>query len=188
MLKFMTFAMMTLIAAPSAAQSLYSEQTYVSLVADHRARQVGDSLTVLVFESSSASATADAGMQRGSDIGLSASLDQRSHRANVGVGNHFDGGGTVRRSGRLLAQLTVDVVDIADNGDLYISGEQHVEINSDEQHFNLEGRVRRADITSGNTVMSNRIAQARIRYIGEGDLADIQRPGLFSRIMAWLGL
>jgi len=169
------------------ARSLYNETSYVPLVSDHRARHVGDVLMVLVYETSSATTTADAALQRRSDFGVTASLDQRAHRAALGASNQFDGGGTVHRSGRLLAQLTVRVVGLEPNGDLLIAGEQNVEINSDSQRFNLEGRVRAVDIASNNTVLSNRIADARISYVGDGDLADRQRPGLWTKVMTWLG-
>jgi len=169
------------------AQSLYNETTYRPLTADHRARQAGDILTVLVYESSSASTTADTAVKRRSDVGISAGIDERNHKAAIGTNNQFDGGGTVQRSGRLLAQLSVTVIAVSDMGDLQISGEQDVEINSDRQHFKLEGRVRPVDVSSNNTVASNRIADARISYLGDGDLAERQRPGMWAKVMTWLG-
>lgn len=188
MKRLISLALVALAAAgPLHAQSLYNEATFTPLVADHRARQPGDVLTVLVYETSSATTSADTAMQRRNEFSVGASWDRHNHRAALGTSNVFDGGGTVRRSGRLLAQLTVTVTGIAENGDLLVAGEQNVEINSDMQHFSLEGRVRPIDITNNNTVLSNRIADARINYLGDGELAERQRPGFWSKVMTWLG-
>jgi flagellar L-ring protein precursor FlgH len=88
----------------------------------------------------------------------------------------------------VLAQVSVRVVGMASNGDLLVAGEQELLINSDRQHIRIEGRVRRVDIAADNTVQSNRLADARISYLGDGDLAQHQRPGLLARIFLWLGL
>ena len=39
-----------------------------------------------------------------------------------------------------------------------------------------------------NSVVSNRIADAKIHYVGDGVLADGQKPGLITRVLTWLGL
>ena len=51
-------------AAAAPAQSLYNEATFQSLTADRRALRPGDSLTVLVMENSSASASANTTTQK----------------------------------------------------------------------------------------------------------------------------
>jgi flagellar L-ring protein precursor FlgH len=173
---------------PALADSLYDPQAFRSMVADKRAHKVGDNITVLIYENSSATTRADASTRRSTQASLRAGLDEHQHSADIGLGSDFDGGGTIQRSGKLLAQITVSVTDIARNGDLWISGEQQLEINTDKQHIRVQGRVRPLDINEANSVLSNRLADARISYLGKGDLADSQKRGWLSKAFTWLGL
>jgi flagellar L-ring protein precursor FlgH len=102
--------------------------------------------------------------------------------------NQLDGRGLTQRQGKVLAQLTVTVKGVAENGDLLIAGEQLLEINNERQQIKVEGRVRPHDISDVNTVLSTRIADAKISYVGDGDLADRQRPSWWHRLLTWFGL
>ena len=187
--RFALLLSLSLLASQAWAENLYSENTFRPLAADKRAHLPGDALTVMIYENSSATTSADTSLQRKNDIGIQGSVNQRNpQRANIASTNNFDGGGTVQRSGKLLAQMTVTVSKIADNGDLWVAGEQLLEINSDKQMIKVEGRVRTADISDTNTVFSYRLADARISYVGEGALAEHQRPGYLTRLFTWIGL
>lgn len=170
------------------AEDLYQGHAYQSLISDRRAHQVGDVLTVLVVENSSATATAGTGTDKSNDLGIRFSIPNRQESSSIGVGEEFDGQGRIARSGRLLAQLSVTVQDVGANGDLWISGDQLIEINEEKQSINLSGRVRPIDIDERNTVLSTRIANAEIKYIGDGVLADNQRKGWLSKVITFLGL
>ena len=184
----------TLAASPASAQSLYDETTFRALTADHKAFRVGDVLTVQVIESATAIANADTGTQRsnGIGLGLDASTTYRRDRsaainANASVGSDFDGGGRTERAGRLVAQLTVSIRDVMANGDLLVAGEQQLTINDERQRISLTGRVRPQDISDANVVLSTRIADADITYVGEGHLADRQKPAWWRQIADILG-
>lgn len=180
--------LLALCAGPAAADNLYNERTYRPLASDKRAHLPGDVLTVMIYESSSALTSADTQLQRRNDIGIAARADRHQHSASVGANNSFDGGGTVQRAGKLLAQMTVTVTGVASNGDLLVQGEQLLEINQDKQRIRVQGRVRPLDVSDTNTVMSYRLADARISYLGDGDLAERQRPGIWSRLFTWVGI
>jgi flagellar L-ring protein precursor FlgH len=181
-------AMLAAAAAPLVqADDLYNEKTYRPLASDKRAHLPGDVLTVLIYESSSAVTSADTSLQRRNDVAVRASVDQHGHAAAVSANNDFVGGGTMQRQGKLLAQMSVSVVGVASNGDLLVAGEQVLEINSDRQKIRVEGRVRPLDISDANAVLSSRLADAKISYLGDGDLANRQRPGFWSRLFQWAG-
>ena len=179
------------LAGPSAqGQSLYDETTFRALTADHKAFRVGDVLTVQVVESAMATANADTGTQRRNNLGVDLSLDyHRSRRAsaNASVGGDFDGGGSTQRAGKLVAQLTVSIRDVLPNGDLLVAGEQQLTINDERQRIAVTGRVRPQDISEANVVLSTRIADADITYVGEGHLADRQKPAWWRQVADWLG-
>lgn len=170
------------------AENLYNEKTYRPLASDKRAHLPGDVLTVMIYETSSAVTSADAQLQRTNEVGLRGSTKKNSESISIGAGNNFDGGGTVQRAGKLLAQMSVTVTGVAPNGDLLVMGEQTLEINLDRQKIRVEGRVRPLDVSDQNTVLSYRLADAKISYIGDGDLASRQRPGLWSRFFTWVGI
>lgn len=171
------------------AESLYREESFRSLISDNKARRVGDVLTVLVLESSSATSSADTRAGRNSGVGIEFMDTLRKNRAvDLNVRNEFDGRGSTQRAGRLLAQITVNVVAIEANGDLRVSGQQDLEINHEKQLIRLEGRVRTQDIAEANTVVSTRLADARISYVGDGDIAGRQRSPWWQTLLSWFGL
>lgn len=171
-----------------AAASLYQESAYQSLTSDRKAHRAGDLLTVLVYENSSASSTANTSTARDAQVGVD--LDWNSNRRGGGVStaNQLNGRGRTQREGRVLAQITVSVQRIAENGDLLIAGEQLLDVNNERQQIRVEGRVRPQDVSDLNTVLSTRIADARISYAGEGDIADRQKPAWWHKVLTWFGL
>jgi flagellar L-ring protein FlgH len=179
-------AMTAVAIGPARADSLYNRNQYRPLVADHRAYRLGDNLTVLITEIASVSTTANTTISKNESI--SANLITRKNSADVGagLGNDFDGSGRIERTGRLLAHLTASVLSVEPNGDLWIKGEQEIEVNNERQWLSLEGRVRVEDIAADNTVSSTRVSEARIKYTGNGLLAKNQTPNIFTRFLRWL--
>lgn len=180
----------TATAAPAAESgTMFNPQSYRALVADQKAFRVGDALTVLVQESSSASSSVDAKASRGQDIGLRGqTLGQEARGLNAGTTSSNEGGGQVARSGRVTAQITVTVKEVLPNGELLVDGQQTVDLNGEAQIISVNGRVRPRDISDNNAVLSSRLADARIRYVGEGYLADKSQPSVWSRFVTWIGL
>jgi flagellar L-ring protein precursor FlgH len=170
------------------AANLYQDQAYKALTADRKAYQVGDILTVQVLENSSATATAGTTTDKSNDTGIQFASPNTQKNYSLAAQQNFDGTGKIARSGKLLAQLSVSIVGIDKNGDLRVKGDQVIEINGEKQAINLEGRVRPKDIDEGNTIVSSRIADAHITYIGDGVLAENQHKGLLSRLISILGL
>ena len=182
------FLSLTLLAGTCGAESLYREDTFRSLTADHRAYRIGDALTVLVLENSSAASSADTTTNKRGSLGITVHSTNSDKKAGLDLNDDFNGAGKIQRSGKLLATLTVNVVGHTENGDLLISGSQLIEVNDEKQEIKLDGRVRAVDIGEGNTILSSRIADARISYIGDGILGEKQKPGVLTRILSWLGI
>lgn len=174
----------------AAAESLYLEGTFRALTADNKAFKIGDALTVQVFENSSASTSANTGTRRANEISGAVTHEsgRRVGQLSIGVTGDFDGGGRTQRANKLLATLTVTVLEVLPNRELRVAGEQLLTVNDELQKVNLEGRVRPQDISDGNVVLSTRLADARITYVGEGDVSDRARRSAWRRIIDWLGL
>jgi flagellar L-ring protein FlgH len=171
------------------AQSLFEGDGWRGFIGDQKAYRPGDVLTVQVFENSSASTTADTGTRRNNR--LQAELAHRGKtvaQTSVAVGGDFEGGGRTQRASRLLTTVTVMVQEVLPGGQLRIAGTQAVTVNEEVQRVTLEGIVRPVDITDGNVVQSTRIAEARITYVGEGDLTERGRRAWWRRFLDAVGL
>jgi flagellar L-ring protein FlgH len=188
--RMLAAGLLALAAMTAGAQSLYDAKTFRPITADSKAFRVGDIVTIQIVENASASANADTDLKRSNSAG--AELHFRSPipiaGANATATGQFDGGGQTARTGQLLATLSVSVRDVLPNGDLLVFGEQLLVINEEQQRIDVEGRVRPQDISDANTVLSNRVADARITYVGEGDLANRQKPGWWHHLLDLFGL
>jgi flagellar L-ring protein precursor FlgH len=175
--------------AAASAENLYRHDDWAALASDRRARNVGDIITVIVMQSASAANTVRTGTRResrlGGEIGVS---DAIGESASLGLRGSFTGDGQTARSGRMVAQMSVTVTEVYPNGDLGVAGAQLLNINGERTNIRLRGRVRGADIGSGNTVLSARLADAAIDYDGSGFVSRSARPGLLQRIFNFLGL
>lgn len=168
------------------AKSLYNESSYQSYVTDTRSYKKGQILTVLIYESASASSSTDTDTAKSTSAGLTANNGSNQESANIAINSDFEGGGTLTRTGEFVASVSVSIVDITENGELVVRGNQSLEFNNEKQNIELEGKVRPEDISSDNTVISTRIADAKIKYIGDGLLSDREKPGILTRFFNWL--
>lgn len=180
---------------PAYAQSqvqgpgMIEPSTYHGLAEDRRAHRVGDTLTVLVVETSRASAAANT--DSSNDVQLSAGLrtNNRNRGGALSLGGSDTGTGQTTRSGTLQAQLSVRVVDVDTQAEtLRIRGEQSVVVNGETQRIALTGSVRPEDIGPNNTIPSTRISEAVIEFTGRGDVSAPQRRSIIYRVTKWLGL
>ncbi len=168
-----------------------------SLFADHKAKNVGDIVTVTISEVSSASKSASTSSDRSSSIsagipalfGLENNSDITQHDLDLAkileasFKNDFKGSGKTSRTGTLSASLTTQVIGTYPNGNLKIRGGKEVMVNNEVQVIYLTGIVRSADITAANTIASNKVLNARITYTGQGAVGDKQQPGWLMRVV-----
>lgn len=166
-----------------------------SMFSDHKAKNVGDLVTVTIAEKSSASKQASTSSDRASDISAGIphlfGLENSSKIIDSGVdldnlisanfANSFEGAGKTVRSGDLSASLSTQVIGVYPNGNFKIRGGKEVMVNNEIQIIYLTGIVRPVDITAMNTIDSNKVLNARISYTGKGAVADKQKPGWLMR-------
>lgn len=173
--------------APVTAQ-LYDGDSWANLASDNRAQEVGDIVTVIIFES--ASATNRVGTRSGKDTSLDGSLGVGGidESLRFGFGSSYRGIGETERSDRFVASMAAQIQEVLPNGDLIILGTQNLLVNGESRDIEVRGRVRPIDISSDNTVASSRLANAMINYNGEGFATRSAKPGLLNRIFSFLGI
>ena len=183
------------------AGSLWRENNQ-SMFSDRKAHDVGDIVTVIISEKASASKEATTSTSRSSNMTASIpnffglendKIWATSHNpvdlenlVKADFANGFDGAGTTTRKEDLNAFLTTQVVGRYPNGQLKIRGGKEVMVNDEVQIIYLTGIVRPVDITSANTVNSNKILNARISYTGNGAISDKQSPGWAMRMLDYV--
>jgi len=174
------------LAALAQANSLYNEKEYVGLYSDPRAMRPGETLTVLIYEQASAATSADRATNESAGLRGSVRTDSDFDAGQVDVSTESEGGGSLSRSGQLVASVSVTVMEVLPSGELNVRGEQLIVFNEENQHIKVAGRVRPEDISAENTVISTRLADAEITYVGDGLLGEQQKPGLITRFFNWL--
>lgn len=163
-----------------------------SLIADYRAHRVGDTITVLVQESSSATSQATTKTTRSDSAsfdGLNTAFDPLKRLLkpfSVSASNATNGQGQTNRSGSLVTRLTAVIKEVLPNGNLVIEGTRTIGVNAEKQKVVISGIIRPEDVGPDNTVSSIALANASIQYDGKGPVGDRQRKGLISTILGWL--
>jgi flagellar L-ring protein precursor FlgH len=170
--------------------AIYAQGTDVSLWNNVTARNVGDTLTVRLAESTEAEKTATTTASKSSSAELSGpTIAGRPITMSgtpileAGMGNEsqFAGNGAATQSNKLDGYITVTVAKRFTNGNLLVRGQKWVAINSGREFVRLQGIVRPSDIAPDNSVLSWRVADAYISYGGQGTVANAAKPGWLYR-------
>lgn len=166
--------------------SIYAGRTGkpMRLFQDNKASDLGDLLTIVLVENTTATTKANTAVTKKSGLDFAApsigGAVVPGLSAAVEGGRDFAGNGNSAQSNKLDGQLTVRVVQDLGNGNLLVRGDKQLRLNQGDELVQVQGIVRRADIGSDNRVTSDRVADARIVYGGRGTLAR-------SNAMGWLG-
>lgn len=184
-----TVIVMLLFAATSYAQVMQNATR--SLFSDYKASRVGDAVTVIVTETSSASKDASTNTSRASTIGLNGSAtygtaNLPSGAATIGTNNDFKGSGSTSETGSVQATISAQVVKVDQYGNLEIKGNRLISINGQEQIIKLSGIIRPSDILPNNTIYSSQISDAKIIFEGSGSVNQSQHPGWLMAFFHWL--
>ncbi len=159
---------------------------------DQRAANVGDLITVQITIEDSASLENTTEQKRGEDsdslsIGALGGLENTISKAlpsstsldnllDVTSSKNSSGQGTIDRKETISLTVAAVVTQILPNGNLVIQGTQEVRVNYEMRQLQITGIIRREDISSNNTIESEKIAELRMAYGGRGTISDLQQP------------
>ena len=167
-----------------------------SIFADSNARyrfgfkknfQVGDIITVVLTEATQAQRQSGVETTReGTNSPLKAlqgafALDSnRLKRATKAI--PFDdltiesrGSGTANQAASLSGAIAATVIQVLPNESLLIKGQKRLTLSEGSETIQLLGLVDQRDVQPDNTVLSSRLANARISYEGSGDLSAVAK-------------
>ena len=169
-----------------------STALFSDLSSDLRARRVGDIVTILVREKASAVSSGTVKTQRNSSLqasitaaaGITRPTGALANLAKAGTSSALDGQGATTRDTTLTASISTVVTQVLPNGSLVIQGTKNVKINTENQVLGLRGIVRPVDLSAGNIVSSDRVAQMDLQVNGKGVVGDsVKRPFILYRLL-----
>lgn len=162
--------------------SIYQSGYGVSLFDDHRAKRVGDMLTIMLSESTVSSKSSQANTKKDNSTAVGgATFNGLSIEAAMEGSRSFTGSGGADQSNSLEGTITVTIADVLPNGVLVVRGEKWITLTRGEELLRVSGLIRPTDIRPDNTVSSSKLGDARIRYSGKGQLGDTTGMGWLAR-------
>lgn len=172
---------------PAANGSIFQvSEGYAALHEGTRARRVGDPVTIVLVERTSASKSASTDLDSSGGFSLTPpttgalSLFSQSD-ASVSGKRGFKGTGAADQSNALSGEISVTVAAVLPNGTMLVQGQKRVTLNRGDEFVQIKGIIRPTDIDANNRIASTRVADARIAYTGKGDVARAARQGWLSR-------
>lgn len=181
-------------AAPTAADgrasgAIFQAASYRPLFEDHRARHVGDTLTIRIEERVNASQSATSKVDKSGSLeaGVSAlpGIAPNSFaRANARgeSASSFEGKGSTQARNDFSGTITVTVARVLANGHLVITGEKQLGVNESVDVLRFSGQVDPRTIRPGNVVSSTQVANVRLEQRGRGAQAEAQMIGWLARV------
>jgi flagellar L-ring protein precursor FlgH len=176
------------VAAPVVSNgAIFQAAQYRPLFEDHRARLVGDTITVQIVEKVSASQKSTSSIDKSGKVtaavtalpGIAPNSFGRATAAGSSS-NTFEGKGSTENTNDFSGTITATVTGVLANGHLLIAGEKQIGVNHNVDVLRFSGQVDPRAIQPGNSVQSAQIANVRIEHRGRGAQADAQGIG-------WLG-
>jgi len=161
-----------------------------TLFEDRRARYIGDTMTIVITETTAASAQSNTKTNRAGSInaqvGPIVGLPGKSFQGmeiGAGTGSNvaFDGGGGAAANNAFTGNIAVTIIEVLPNGNLLVSGEKQIAIGRSTEHIRLSGIVNPRFISAANTINSSNVADARIEYRANGVINEAQSMGWLSR-------
>jgi flagellar L-ring protein FlgH len=174
---------------PQANGAIFQAGSYAALSSGARASQVGDMLTVILSERTSATKSNSATTDRSGGIGLAPPATGplsffKPSDVNVSGNQSFKGKGEAAQSNALSGEVTVTIAAVFPNGTMLLRGEKQLTLNRGEERVQISGIARAVDISPDNRILSSRIADAHIIYTGKGEVARASSQGWLQRFFS----
>ena len=173
--------------------AIYRPDYQLVLFEDVKARHVGDLVTILLTENTTATKSASTSTAKNSDVSTGTPTLAGRPVTDDGIQildntieseRSFDGEADASQSNQLSGSITVTIERKLPNGNLLVRGEKWLTLNQGEEFIQISGIIRPSDISTANTVSSTRVADARITYSGKGPLASSNKPGWLTRFFS----
>ncbi len=152
------------------------------LFEDRRARNVGDILTINIVETTTGSRKSSDGSSSANSInaatpsitrGPLAKLLLKAFSITSSSSNKTASNGSGAATESLTGSIAVTVIEVLANGNLLVSGEKQVSLNTSDEFIRFSGVINPLDISNLNVVQSTRVADAHIEYKTAGAMNQV---------------
>jgi flagellar L-ring protein precursor FlgH len=176
-----------------ATGSLFKANYVNNIYSDSKAHRVGDIISVILSESTQAQKNAKTELKKQNDAtldpvtgfgGLPINFKGDAIQFGLNQSSNFKGDSKSNQGNSLNGNISVHVLRVLPNGNLIIRGEKWMTLNNGDEYIRLTGIIRPQDITSENTITSQKIANARIQYAGTGTFAEVNEQGWLSKFFS----
>jgi flagellar L-ring protein precursor FlgH len=166
--------------------SLFKQHYVNNIYSDSKAHRVGDIISVILSEKTQAKKNAKTELKKENETNLDAvtglggvpvTINGQSLQFGLSQDSSFKGDSKADQGNSLSGNISVHVLRVLPNGNLMIRGEKWLTLNNGDEYIRLTGVIRSKDISSNNTIVSNKVANARIQYAGTGSFADSNEQG-----------
>ncbi|MDD2740854.1 MAG: flagellar basal body L-ring protein FlgH [Rhodocyclaceae bacterium] len=175
-------------AAPANNGAIFQAGYSKPLFEDRRARFVGDTVTIKITESTTASAKNSNKVDKSNDQKASVSaLSGLPGKGLLGMSlgatssTAFSGEGSAANNNAFSGNITVTVIDVMPNGNLLVSGEKQLSIGEEKEFVRISGVINPSFVDFSNTIESSKVADARIEYKSSGQISESQFMGWMAR-------
>lgn len=165
--------------------AIFVASAYKPMFEDRRPRFLGDILTINIVENTTANKSGkNTSSKKGSVKGsVSKSFGSPVPRSvfEGSSADSYDDQSDSDASNKFSGSVTVTVTDVLSNGNLVVSGEKQIAFDNGTEFVRFSGVVNPDNVTRGNVVPSNRVADARIEYRSNSKLDTAQVLSILSR-------
>ena len=171
-----------------AAGSLWSD-TNDSLYSDKRALYVGDIVTIIVNENTSATQKSNSKLSQNEKLDSSTGtgiLGRFFEATGLNAKDQYAADGSTSSGSTLATTISAEVTEVLPNGNLLIEARRSMVVNAETQTLILSGVIRTTDVTRDNKISSAVIANMNLRYEGKGPIAKRQKPGILNKIFNFI--
>lgn len=159
------------------------------LFEDRRARYVGDTITIKITESTSASTKSNDKLDRsnvqkaslGGATGMAGKILPADFGLTTSSSTAFSGKGEAANNNAFTGSITATVIDVLPNGNLLVSGEKQLAIGHEQEFVRLSGVVNPSFVDFSNSIDSSKVADARIEYKSAGQISEGLAMGWLAR-------
>jgi flagellar L-ring protein precursor FlgH len=166
-----------------------ADNGYAALTDGHRARAVGDPITIQLIENTTTSKTQGSKSAKSGGFGVTPPSTGplsfiKPTSLNMSGTTSFKGDGSAAQQSTLGGELSVTIVEVRANGTALVKGEKRLLLSQGEEWVQVSGIVRLADLDADNRIQSTRVADAKIEYAGNGPTSRSAREGWLSKFFS----
>lgn len=168
-----------------------------SMYTDRKAFRVGDLVTIVVNQSTTAvkdQSTKTAKTTTAADTfsalfgpfmggeRTATELLRRNPHNTWNSAETFDGNGKMNQTESMTSTIQARVTDVLPNGVLRLEATRRVDLAGERSDIVLTGFVRQEDLTTANTVLSTQVADLQLKQVTNGEVSRVQKKGWLTRI------